>query len=909
MEEKDNDISTDITFHPSSPSGSHIGNHSVQFGFVGGSPSSPGRNRTYGEPRPDTMFYRNQGSQGDFMPVPQRPKLKDLLLGLKPVSPGGTTVSGSSGPPQRGYDLQNGDSAADLSLGEGSQEQLARLRSSSVGSVSGGPVVKKYEFGMWEGVFIRCLLNIFGVMMFLRLSWVVGESGAWLAQGVILLSVAVTTLTTVSLSAICTNGELKGGGAYYMISRSLGPEFGGSIGLAFYCANSISVALYLIGFAEAVAMLQSDYIFSKAWDERFFALLAMIAMAGIAFIGAAFEIAAQKVLLVVLLGALCSYLIGSFMADGGNVNVDGITGVEASSFVDNSMPDFSPGESFLTVFGVFFPAVTGIMAGANISGDLKDPQKAIPNGTFLAIIVSTLVYMLMACLLAATVLRETLQDFENSIVVVEISAWAPIVYAGIFAATLSSALAQIVGAPRILMALARDGIFPFLNRFGKGYGMRDEPVNALGLTLIISTIAILAGDLNSVSPLITNFFLVSYALVNYACFASSLGKSPGWRPSYKYYNLWVALAAAVLCFAVMLMVSLISAGITIVLCFLLYKYVETVKPDVSWGSAGEAYRYVQAINTLYRLESTKSHVKNFRPQYLVLCRDPSLKEHLVRFVGQLNQGRGALIVGNVVIGSFEEYVEEHDKDQHDRMLVESGVQGFREAVVAPTLLLGCEALLQLSGLGRLRPNTVVLGYKANWQEAADEAVEEYVNVIRASFGTRCAVGVLRGVDEVGKERISGGTVDVWWLVDDGGLTILIPHLLTLHNNWKNCKIRVFTVADKKTITTEQVRMNRLLRRFRIQAELVVVDMGLASFQPSPEEVQKFEKLSGEPVSTKDKTHYFLRLSRLLAKHSSKANMLVITLPVPRYSIAPRKYMAFLSLMSEGLPPVSQSESQ
>lgn len=103
------------------------------------------------------------------------------------------------------------------------------------------------RFGMWDGVFARSLLNIFGVIMFLRLGFIFGVAGIGFGSLIVFTSVAITMTTTLSLSAICTNGDVAGGGAYYMISRALGPQFGGIIGVLFSLANAVAIAVSVCG--------------------------------------------------------------------------------------------------------------------------------------------------------------------------------------------------------------------------------------------------------------------------------------------------------------------------------------------------------------------------------------------------------------------------------------------------------------------------------------------------------------------------------------------------------------------------------------------------------------------------------------------------------------------------------------
>ncbi len=756
--------------------------------------------KSYNEPPPNTMFYRPD-SQHYGADYAKRVGLNELLQGMKGITD--TFV--------KSIDVEdNADDEMDSS------------------AVSGTPKQQEgYSFGMWEGVVIRCMQGILGVMIFLRLSWVVAEGGWGRALGVIILSVSVTSITTMSLSAICTNGEVKAGGAYYMLSRTLGPEFGGSIGLAFFAANALSIALYLIGFAEAVGILLSEngvglITNNEANDHRLFGFCGMVLVSLVALLGGGrLEVFVQKILFTIIVLSLLSCFFGTVLSNGDNVAEDGITGLSSTTFRDNMGPDYSDGTSFKDIFGVFFPAVTGIMVGANISGDLKNPERAIPLGTFIAIFITTTVYIGTALMLGGSVDRETLRDYEDNIVLVEISLWKPIVYAGILAATLGSALAQVIGAPRVLMALARDNIFPFLKPFSKSYGPNNEPILGYFLTLCIVVAAIAVGDLNSVSPYITQFFLASYALVNYACFAQAISRSPGWRPTFILFNSWIAGAGALLCAASMMMIDYLSAGITIVICLALYKYVDVKKPCINWGAAGEAFQYVKAVGVMWGLEKKLGHVKNYRPNYLVLVRDIGNAHHLIRFTTQLNGGRGGVIVGNVIIGNFEDKINERKEAwKKSRWLVNKGIQAFSDIIVAPTLMHGAQSLMMLSGMGKLRPNTLVLGYLQNWQSRSDTVLEEYVGMIRAAFGSNLSVCILRGVDNLELMNMKNAVIDVWWLADDGGHTILIPHLLRLHSNWKGCKLRVISISRKDALTSEQVRMQRLLRKFRINAGTV-----------------------------------------------------------------------------------------
>ena len=311
---------------------------------------------------------------------------------------------------------------------------------------------------------------------------------------------------------------------------------------------------------------------------------------------------------------------------------------------DNLLPDYRGGHSLFTVFSIFFPAATGILAGANISGDLKDAQHSIPLGTLIAIAITTVSYLVVAFISGSVVLRDAngippvdphgsdvlkfLQDCNpgNSTdpspckygshhfyqVVELVAAFGPLIYAGIFAATLSSALASLVSAPKVFQSLCNDKLFPYIEYFGKGHGKNNEPRRGYLLAFGIAIACCLIGDLNLIAPIISNFFLAAYCLINFSVFHASFSKSLGFRPSFKFYNMYCSLAGTVLCVIVMFIMDWVAALITFILVIGLYIWVLYRKPDVNWGSSTQAQVYRSAIQSAYKLNLLPDHVKNYR---------------------------------------------------------------------------------------------------------------------------------------------------------------------------------------------------------------------------------------------------------------------------------------------------------
>ncbi|VDM61432.1 unnamed protein product [Angiostrongylus costaricensis] len=642
------------------------------------------------------------------------------------------------------------------------------------------PTQARVKFGWIQGVFVRCLLNIFGVMLYLRISWVAGQAGIGLGSIIVLLASLVTTITAISTCAICTNGDVKGGGAYFLISRSLGPEFGGSIGLIFSVANAVGAAMYIVGFAETVRDLLREssmqIIDAGLWDVRLVGFVTCIVLIGIVFIGTAFESRMQMILLVILLTSIIDYVIGSFFPPSAATTLRGATGYRCDTLMENLLPAFRDGEDFFSVFAVYFPAATGIMAGANISGDLADPQLAIPIGTLLAIAVTTTVYLATVWMTGSTYADGIFPPLWNGTVfippdctlnstcpyglmnyfqIMEMeSLWGPLITAGIFAATLSSALASLVSAPKVFQAVCKDRLFPKIGYFAKGYGKNEEPRRAYFLTFVIAMAMVGIGDLNAIAPIISNFFLASYALINYACFDASFADSPGFRPGFKYYNMWVSLGGALLCIVVMFIISWATALITFFCFAALFLYILHRKPDVNWGSSTQAHSYKNALSGMIKLSNTEEHVKNYRPQLLVLCGNAASRPSLVDFANSITKGTSLMICGYVVPYNPSDRVYSVMRKlerQLSEWLRKRRVKSFYASVANSSLRAGAQSLLQVCGLGKLRPNIVLIGFKTNWYHGGPtlqtlDELNEYFGTIQDAFDSNMAVCVLRNGD-------------------------------------------------------------------------------------------------------------------------------------------------------------------
>ncbi|NNF19585.1 MAG: Na-K-Cl cotransporter, partial [Flavobacteriaceae bacterium] len=460
----------------------------------------------------------------------------------------------------------------------------------------------KKTFGTFAGVFAPTTLTILGVIMYIRQPWVVGNAGIIGALSIVLLSVAITVTTALSLSSITTNVRIGAGGAFSLISQSLGLEIGGSIGIPFYFAQAIAVAMYIFGFREGIQTLLPG-ISPLLLDISIFALVMTIA-----FISTSFAFKIQYVILGIIALSLVS-IYGSLFVQELNYELQWFGEYPGSP--ENNMG----GSSFWTVFAVFFPAVTGVMAGANMSGDLANPRKSIPYGTLSSVVITTIIYLSLVFVAALIASPEELASDYN--IFIEKALWGPIVLAGLLGATLSSALGSFVGAPRILLALGEKQILPKSKTLAKT-SAKGEPVNAMLVTAVIVLFGISLRNLNTIAPLLTMFFMITYAMVNIVALVEQTLGLPSYRPTLKIPLIIPALGAFG-SIAIMFIINVLAALFALIFIVMFYFYL--VKKNIR-SEAGDSRSGLFTALAAWATEKTnsispKKEVRSWKPDLLI----------------------------------------------------------------------------------------------------------------------------------------------------------------------------------------------------------------------------------------------------------------------------------------------------
>ncbi|KAK1453865.1 amino acid permease [Colletotrichum melonis] len=573
----------------------------------------------------------------------------------------------------------------------------------------------KAKLGAVSGVYIPVCLNIFSILMFLRFGWILGQVGLLGMLGLLVTAYLVDFLTTLSLSAIASNGEVKGGGAYYVISRSLGPEFGGSIGMLFYLAQVLNTALNVVGLIDCIKLNVGGSFPQGYWTVYMLQTLALLLCAGLCLAGSGIFAKASNALLVILSLAIISIPISStfkspFRDDGLGVR---FTGFSIETLVDNFAPhtkseSFKGFETFREVFAILFPATSGIFAGASMSGDLVNPSKDIPKGTLWAMMTTFIAYLVVVFSMASTTTHASFLNNTNIISVTSLS--PPLILAGECAVTFFSAVMGLIGAAKLMQALARDKLLPGLLPFSKGTKRADEPIQAIILTYVLAQIAMFA-NLNQIATLISMGYQMTFFVMNLACFLLKIGSAPNFRPAFKFFSWETAFAGSIMSAAAMFFIDQTYAATAVCLLIFLFSLIHYLSPPKRWGDVSQNLIYHQVRKYLLRLRP--EHIKFWRPQIILLINNPRSQTRLIQFCNSVKKG-GLYILGHVIVtDDFNSGVHEARLQQAawTKYISEfSRIKAFVQLTMSPTITWGIRNLILSAGLGGMRPNIAVMGF-------------------------------------------------------------------------------------------------------------------------------------------------------------------------------------------------------
>ncbi|XP_017132570.1 solute carrier family 12 member 9 [Drosophila elegans] len=763
--------------------------------------------------------------------------------------------------------------------------------------------------GTFAGVFSPVALSMFSALVFIRVGYIVGNAGLYITLLQFLIAYGILLFTVASVCAISTNGAIEGGGVYFMISRTLGLEFGGSIGTLFFFANVVGSAMAISGCTEGIMdnfgpgghFVSGEHTLpdGKWWRFLTSSMLNTLQLL-VCLVGAALFAKTSVIILGTVTVCLFATYI-SFLAVGptndtipvpGENNLSktlsflNYTGLNATTLRDNLGSHYgvdytSNGKQvdFSTTFGVLFSGVTGIMAGANMSGELKNPSKSIPWGTLSAVAFTFVSYIILSFLMSCTTPYFTMQN--NYLFLLPVNVWPPFTAIGILTATFSTSLSNLIGSSRILEALSKDQVFGSLLNFVIHGTWKGNPIAAVAVSWCLVECILLIGSFNIIAQINSVLFMLSYLATNLACLGIELTGAPNFRPLFKYFTWHTCLVGLLGTLIMMFVINPIYASICIILCLILVIALHLFSPATQaaqWGSISQALMFHQVRKYLLMLDPRKDHVKFWRPQILLLVSSPRSCCPLVDFVNDLKKS-GLYIIGHVKLGDFKGVEDAEENQQWWSFLDHMRVKAFTEVTLSRSIREGVQHLIRLSGIGAMKPNTIILGFYDNeaprdfFQNGSSPyktddfnngeiqnfpirrdgdpkqfQVQEYVQILCDTLRMKKNLCLCRNFQRLDKNFISISKhvkyIDVWPInvfnptsgdpFDMVSLFMMQLAVIMLAK-WKHLRVRIFLCEanDERSVSTfdtqapqmeifSKVKLEQSLKELRITADIVEI---------------------------------------------------------------------------------------
>ena len=660
-----------------------------------------------------------------------------------------------------------------------------------------------YGFGTFQGVFTPSILTIIGVVMYLRFGWVLGNVGLGATLAIVTMGSAITFLTGLSISSLATNMRMKGGGAYFILSRSLGLEAGAALGMPLALSQAICVSFYVAGFAEALVNSQIP-IFANL-DTRIVGLVTLGILSLVSTLSADIALKSQYAIMAAIVLSLVSFFLGSAPA-----------GLEPPAPADVPAP-----LGFWVVFAVFFPAVTGILSGLGMSGDLKNPGKSIPLGTLAAVLTGYAVYMAVPVALSHMVSDSAILR-SDTMVLQRCARWQMPILLGVWAATLSSAVGSFLSAPRVMQALARDRLAPsFLAR---GFGKADDPRIAALVCFAIAAAGIWFGDINILAPVLTLFNLSTYGLLNLSAACEEAMSNPTWRPTFRVKSVF-SFAGFAFCLTAMFMISPGWTFVALIFEALIFWIVKSRRMTAQWGDMRTGIYASLARFSLRKLPKERHLERNWRPNLLVFSRLPMQNMRIVELARDISSGRSFVTLASIIPEPFSTPEREAElRGSVLRTARKASLEAEVKILGAGDEWKGMSEMVRTYGFGPITPNTVMAGLPASGHASGLAqmvilAARLRKNVVLFGSGSNPAQG--SGLESLPKDA----PIDIWWRGGgrNGSLMLALAVLVSRSATGFGKSLRMNMIVNRRDLNEAKEELDAFLADVRVDAETRIVD--------------------------------------------------------------------------------------
>lgn len=655
-------------------------------------------------------------------------------------------------------------------------------------------------------VFFTAISTILGAVMFLRFGYAVGNTGFLGTLLIILFAHMVTIPTGLAIAEIATNQRVRGGGEYYIISRSFGINVGAAIGMALFLSQAISVAFYMIAFAEAfdpvLDFLNNRYGLHLT-DKRLVSIPAMALLSILLLVkGANLGMKALYVVVAILGMSLISFFMGSpTEAVAGSI-------FNLSAKVDGH-------DQFFTVFAIIFPAFTGMTAGVGLSGDLKNPKKSIPIGTVAATLSGMVIYVFIAYKLASSATPDELNSIP--LVMSKISIWGPIIPIGLAAATISSAIGSILVAPRTLQAIASDRILPSIsltNWLAAGKGERNEPFNATLVTTGIALVFIAVGDVNSVAKVISMFFMVTYGAICLISFLQHFAADPAYRPAFTS-RWYISLIGFLFTLYLMFKMEPLFAFLSLVFMTIVYYSITTTRDEneglskIFQGVIFQVSRKLQIF-----LQKADKDSDNWRPSIICISRDFFKRPAAFDLLAWISHRSGFGTFIHFISGYLSKETNRKAREELNRIIKIAGVSKsnvFVDTMISPSFTSAVAQAIQMPSISGKDINAMLFEFSRDNPDNLEDIIDNVSLIKTIEYDLLILSSTERGFGV-------RSSIHIWVTPGDlanASLMILLGYVIMGHPDWRNASIKITAVFPEDELDEYQQRLSSMIKEGRL----------------------------------------------------------------------------------------------
>jgi amino acid transporter len=675
----------------------------------------------------------------------------------------------------------------------------------------------KAGFGT-AAVYLTSISSVLGAILFLRFGYATGTLGFWGTAGIVLVGHLITIPTAMAISELATNTRVEGGGEYFIISRSFGLKIGSTIGITLFLSQTISIAFYVIAFAESF-----QFFFDWCQNRFDLALPRQVISIPTLFI-LAYVILKQgsgsgmKLLYLVnaiLFVSLLLFFVGK-----------PIEGPDDPAYAAGNNFGFFNGEQFFVIFAICFPAFTGMTAGVGLSGDLRNPGRSIPMGTMLGTLTGLVVYVFVVWKLAASASQADL--LNDQMVMSGIALFgAVIIPVGLAACTSSSAIGSMMVAPRTLQAIAADRTFPFrrLNTFlSAGKGKTREPVNASLAAFAIALVFILLGDVNSVAEIISMFFLITYGTLCLNSFLNHFGSPPSYRPRFKskwYLSLAGFLLSVWVMFKINPLYTILSYGVIV----LIYLFIEQHNKDgkglvnIFKGALFQLNRQLQVY-----MQKRQSSMDNeeWRPAAICVSSHSFEREKILELMKWISRRHGFGTYFHLIEGYYSKQTHRESKVIQEQLIDNIRDRGstlYIDTMISPSYTSAIAQVIQTPSISGMENNMVIFEYDKRHPDELHQILDN-VNLVRAG---NFDVGIL-AISEHFMNFRNG--IHVWISEYDGKNTnfmILLGYIIMSHPDWKKSYLKIFLASRKEDSAEVKEALEKRIAEGRLPVTLANIE--------------------------------------------------------------------------------------